>query len=797
MSSADDIRLTRPQFVGAKVPRREDPRLLTGSGLYVADIKRHGMLHMAFLRSDRAHARIVRIDKDAALAMPGIVAIYDGEDIARLANPYRATSRMKNYQATWIPPLAKDKVRYVGEAVAAIVADSRYLAEDALAHLAVEYDPLPALVDPEEAVAEGAPLLHDDLVSNILAERAFARGEVDQAFADAAVTTGGRFHFTRTTPVTIEARAAVAEYDRRAQSLTLHCTTQIPGIVRDKLSEIFDMPGPRIRVIAPDVGGGFGGKTSLYSEEIVACAIARDLKRPIKWVGDRMEDLMTTGQAFDEIVDAEIAVASDGKILAVKADVIGDVGAYSIYPWTATIEPVQVVSFMPGPYRIENYAARVRAVATNKTLTGAYRGVGRPISVFVMERLIDMAARKLNLDPAEMRRANLVNDDEFPYKAASGLVWDRSAFQACLAEARSGIAYNELLIEQEKARAEGRWVGIGIACYAELTGVGSRIAVAPGMPINTGTETSTVAIDSTGAVTARFGVASQGQGMETTLAQVVAEELGVRVEDVDVILGDTAAVSHGTGTYASRAAVFGGGAGTLAAKAVREKIVRVAGHLLEAAEEDIETGGGQVWVKGTDKSMTIRDLARALYSDMGRVPKEMRDEIDNLEATRVYDPFVGTTTSAAHICLVEVDPETYRVKVKRYIVVEDCGRVINPLIADGQAHGGVAQGIGVALMEEVLHDADGQILTASLVDYVVPSAMEIPSVGVVHVDAALPNTIGGFRGLGEGGTIGAPACVANAISDALSPLGIEIKTIPATPERIFRLVEAAKAGPAA
>lgn len=792
MTPPDDISLTRPQFIGARVVRREDPRLLTGAGNYVADIKRHGMVHIAFRRSDHAHALIKNIDTSAARAVPGVVAIYTGADIARLANPYQATSRMKNYQATYIPPIATEKVRYVGEAVVAVVAESRYVAEDALAHIVINYEPLAVLVDPEESLKPGAPKLHDDLASNILAEREFSRGEVEDAFANAAETAGGRFHFTRTTPVTIEARASVAEYDRGARALTLHCTTQIPGIVRDKLSEVFDLPGPRIRVIAPDVGGGFGGKTSLYSEEIVVCAVARDLCKPVKWVSDRMEDLMTTGNAFDEIVDAEIAVAEDGTILGVKADVIGDIGAYSIYPWTAVIEPVQVVSFLPGPYRIENYSARVRAVATNKTLTGAYRGVGRPISVFVMDRLLDMVARKIGMDPAEIRRRNLVNDDEFPYKAASGLVWDKSAFQACLREAADGIGYKELRREQTAARADGRWVGIGVASYAELTGVGSRIAVAPGMPINTGTETCTIAIDSTGSVTASFGIASQGQGMETTLAQVVAEELGVKVDDVDIVLGDTSAVSHGTGTYASRGAVFGGGAGILAAKAVRDKIVRVAGHLLEAADEDIETGNGNVWVKGTDKSMSVRDLARALYSDMGRVPKEMRDEIDNLEATKVYDPFFGTTTSACHMCLIEIDPETYKVFIRRYIVVEDCGRVINPLIADGQAHGGVAQGIGVALMEEVIHDANGQVLTASLVDYVVPSAVEVPSMDVVHVDAELPNTIGGFRGLGEGGTIGAPACIANAISDALSPFGIEIMEIPATPERIFRLVEAAK-----
>ena len=784
--------INRPQFIGAKVSRREDPRLLTGKGCYVADIKKHGMLHIAFLRSDQAHAHIRKIETEQAKKMPGVCAVYTGEDISVLAKSYKATSRMKNYQATVIPPLAIGKVRYVGEAVVAVVADSRYFAEDALGHVGVEYEPLPVLVYPEQSMKLQAPKIHEDLQSNVLAEREFSRGDVEEAFRVADATAGGRFHFTRTSPVTIEARAVLADYDRANKSLNLSSTTQIPGILKDKLSEIFDLPGARVRVMAPDVGGGFGGKTSLYSEEIVACAISKDLGRPIKWVSDRLEDLMTTGQAFDEIVDAEIAVTIDGKIVGLRADVIGDVGAYSIYPWTATIEPVQVVSFLPGPYRIENYSAHVRSVATNKTLTGAYRGVGRPISVFVMERLLDLVGQKIELDPVEIRRRNLVNDDEFPYKVASGLVWDKSAFQTCLKEADKKIGYSELRRQQVRARAEGRWFGIGVASYAELTGVGSRIAVAPGMPINTGTETCSLAIDSTGAVTASFGIASQGQGLETTLAQVIAEELGVKVKEVDVILGDTSKVSHGTGTYASRGAVFGGGAGTLAARAVREKIVRVAGHLLEAAEEDIETGDGSVWVKGTDKSMAIKDLARALYSDMGRVPKEIRDEIDNLEATKVYDPYFGTTTAATHICQVEIDPETFKVNIERYIVAEDCGRVINPSIADGQAHGGVAQGIGVALTEEVIHDENGQILTASLVDYIVPSAVEIPELDVVHVEAELPNTIGGFRGLGEGGTIGAPACIANAISDALSPLGIEIMKIPATPERIFELVKTAR-----
>lgn len=792
MTSPADSTSARPQFVGARVQRLEDPRLLTGQGSFVDDRRIHGLLHIAFKRSDHAHGRIKVIDCEAAAAMPGVVAVFTGEQLNPTITPIHATSRMKDYHSTPITPLADGKVRYVGEPVAAVVAESRYLAEDAAERIVVDVEPLPNVVDPELAIGDGAALLHEAAGTNVLAAREFTRGEVDATFADAAVTVGGRFRFHRKSPVTMENRAYVAEFERGSRSLTLHSTTQIPGIIRDALVDILDMPGHRIRVVAPDVGGGFGAKASLYPEEIAVCAISRNLRRAVKWNSDRMEDLITTSQSFDEIIDAELALDGDGNILALRADVIGDVGAFSIYPWTAVIEPIQVVSFMPGPYRLDNYSARVRAVATSKSPSGPYRGVGRPISTFVMERLIDMASRKMSLDPRDVRRRNLVRDDEFPYKTGSGIVWDKSSFISCLNRACDGLDYDALRREQEAARKDGRWMGIGFASYAELTGVGSRISVAPGMPINTGTETSTVQIDSSGSVTAVFGVSSQGQGMETTLAQVVAQELGVKIEDVDVTTGDSASVAHGTGTYASRAAVLAGGAGTLAARAVREKVIRAAAHLLEAAEADIETGNGNVFVAGTDRTMTFRELAKAVYSDMGRLPKEIRDDMGNLEATKVYDPFLGTTTSATHIAVVEIDPETYKVAVRKYIVVEDCGRVINPMIADGQAHGGVAQGIGAALLEEVVHDENGQILTASLVDYVVPAAGEIPPMDVVHLEETLPATIGGFRGLGEGGTIGAPAAVANAVSDALAPLGIEITEVPITPERLFRLIEAAK-----
>jgi len=781
----------RPKLIGARVQRVEDPRFLAGVGRFTDDIKVAGLLHVAFRRSDEAHARIVSIDTDEAASKPGVVAVVTAQDIEDLVTPVRVESRMKNYNGTTNPVLAADKVRYVGEPVVAVIAESRYLAEDAAELVMIEFDTLGDVTDPEAAIEPGAPLLHEDNATNLIAERAFERGAVDEAFKNAAYSVGGCFRFRRKSPCAIENRTYLAEYDQGKRSLTLHATTQVPGLIRDTLAETLDMPGHKVRVVAPDVGGGFGGKASYYAEEVLVCALARKLGRPVKWTSDRMEDLVSTSQGFDEIVEAELALDSEGRFLALRADVTGDVGAYSIYPWTATVEPVQVVSFLPGPYRLANYRGRVRAVATAKTPLGPYRGVGRPISTFVMERLVDMAARKLDVDPAELRARNLVNEDEFPYKAGSGLIWDRSGFQECLAAARSSIGYDELRREQAAARAAGRWFGIGIASYAELTGIGSRIAAAPGMPINTGTETATVRIDSTGSVTATFGIASHGQGMETSLAQVVAEELGVRVEDVEVVHGDSDGQAHGTGTYASRSAVLAGGAATVSARAVREHVIEAASHLLEAAAADIEVAGGTISVVGTDRRMSFRELARAVYSEVGRLPREVRETIE-LEATKMYDPFFGTTTSSTHITVVEIDPETYGVEFRRYVVAEDCGRIINPLIVDGQVHGGVAQGIGAALFEEVVHDETGQVLTASFVDYVVPSAAEIPNVGVIHLETARPDNIGGFRGMGEGGTIGAPAAIANAVSDALAPLGIEITELPVTPERLFRLIEQAR-----
>jgi len=782
---------TRPGLIGARVQRLEDPRLLAGRGAYVDDHQLPGTLHVAFRRSEHAHARIAAIDTAAAAAAPGVVAVVTAADLEGAMRALLATSRMPDYHATPLPVLAGDKVRFVGEPVVAVVARDRYLAEDAAELVAIEFAALPVLVDPEAAAAGDAALLHEDAGSNVLLARQFARGEVDAAFAAAALRVGGRFRVHRKTPAALENRSYLADYDSGRRHLTLYSSTQVPGIIRDALVEALEIPGSRLRVVAPDVGGGFGSKASLYPEEVLVCILSRQLGRPVKWTSDRLEDLTTTTQAFDETVDAELAFAADGTITALSADVIGDVGAYSVYPWTAALEPVQVVSFLPGPYRVPSYRGRVRGVATCKAPMGPYRGVGRPISTFVMERLMDMAAARLGRDPAALREQNLVRADEFPYRAASGLVWDHADFHACFAACLEALDYDAARRAQAEARAQGRWVGIGLASYAELTGIGSRISAAPGMPINTGTESANIRIDSTGAVTAAFGVASHGQGLETTLAQVVAEELGVRVDDVTVIHGDSAAVAHGTGTYASRSTVLAGGAATIAARAVREKVLLAASHLLEASTADLEVSDGEISVVGTDRRLSFRELARAVYSEMGRLPKAVREEIE-LEATRTYDPYWGTTTPATHAAVVEVDPETCEVRLRRYVAAEDSGRIINPDIADGQVHGGVAQGIGAALLEEVVYDGDGQILTASLVDYLLPSAPEVPALEVHHVEGGTPDNVGGFRGLGEGGTIGALAAVANAVADALAPLGIDVYEVPLTPERLFRLLEAAR-----
>jgi carbon-monoxide dehydrogenase large subunit len=775
-----------PSLIGAAVTRREDERLLTGRGRFVADLAPPGALHAAFLRSPHAHARLAGIDAAAARAAAGVAAVLTAEDLDGRVRPIRALSRMAGYTPTDMPALASGKVRYPGEAVAVAVADSRYTAEDALERIVVDYEPLEPVTDPRAAAAGAGPLVHDGAGSNVVLSREFRQGDAATALAGSAATVGGRFRFHRHAAVAIENRACLAEWD--AGGLTLWSSTQVPGMIRDALADLLGVGVNRVRVIAPDVGGGFGMKSALYPEEVAVPVLARMLGRPVKWVGDRREDLLTSTQAWDEDIEAELGVDADGRIRALRARVWADIGAYSIYPWTASIEVIQVVSFLPGPYRVPHYLGQAWGVATNKAPMGPYRGVGRPVSTFVMEALLDRAARRLGMDPKAVRLANLVQPRELPYRSASGLVWDSGRFAESLERACAVADYERLRDEQRRA-SPARRVGIGIASYVELTGVGSAIPASPGADIATGTEGATVRVDAGGTVTAAFGLACHGQGHETTLAQVVAEELGVALDAVRVVHGDTGTGPIGSGTYASRSAVIGGGAAILASRAVREKTLRIAAHRLEADPRDLELSGGVAWVRGAPaRRLTLAEIARSAYAGLKRLPEGMEP---GLEATRFYDPRIGTAASATHVAVVEVDLETCAVRLSRYVVVEDCGRIINPMIVEGQAIGGVAQGLGAALLEEMAYGEGGQPLTGSLMDYLIPTAAELPRITVLHGEEPSPSTLGGFKGVGEGGTIGAPAAIANAVADALAPLGIEIAELPITPERLFALLAAA------
>ena len=494
---------------------------------------------------------------------------------------------------------------------------------------------------------------------------------------------------------------------------------------------------------------------------------------------------MSTSQAFEEIIEAKLSFNSDGKFISLEGNVIGNIGAYSIFPWTGALEPVQVIAFLPGPYDIKNFHGNVKCVVTSKSPTGPYRGVGRPAAVFVLERLVDMAAKLISMDPIEIRLKNLINNQDLPYRIGSGIIWNDAGFKECLIKATNS-AFFQKMIEYKSNKKIDKWVGYGIATYAELTGIGSKISVAPGMPINTGSETATIEIDGTGSVTGTFAIASHGQGLETTLAQIIADELGVKPDDVKVIHGDTAKAKHGTGTYASRSAVIGGGAAIKSVRTLKNKILKVAAHLFNTDPNNIQIEDGIISSLNTNKSINFSELAEAVYSDMETLPVELRE---SLNATESYDPIYGATTTATHIALVEIDKQTFNIKVLKYIVSEDCGKVINPLIVDGQVHGGVAQGIGVALLEELNYDEEGQLTTANLVDYKIPTASEIPKIDIFHLENFLPDNIGKFKGMGEGGTIGAPAAIANAVADALSEYQIEINELPINQERLYHLLK--------
>jgi carbon-monoxide dehydrogenase large subunit len=764
-------------MIGQPIRRKEDPHLLQGGGRFVHDLTSPGLVHLAFVRSPYAHAVVRGIDLTRARRLPGVVAVLAAADLP--LRPIKAEFAGDEYHGAGWPALAGERVRFVGDPVAVVAASDRYLAEDAVELIEVAYDPLPVVASVEEARRPDAVLVHDTVPGNVYFRRDHAHGDVDGIFATAALVVGGTFRHQRLAGAPLEGRGIVAQWDSTGR-LTVWASTQVPHLMRTGLARFLGVPEAVVRVIVPDVGGGFGPKMHLYPEDLVACAVARTLGRPTKWIEDRRENLLAMTQAREQVIEAHVAADRDGRLLALRAHITCDSGAYSVYPVTAGLEPMGTAQIMPGPYHLPAYAYSTMAVATHKAPVGAYRGVGMTVGVFVMERLVDKVAIATRIDPAEVRRRNFIRADEFPYTAPSGLVYDSGRLGDTLAAALAAVDYEGSRHEQARLRAAGRIIGVGLAAFVEYTGMGSQTFLRRGMREIRGDDSAAVKVDGSGGIRAYVSTPSQGQGHETTFAQLVGETLGLSAGDVQVVPVDTDVVSVGTGTFASRAMVAGGGALLQAAAGVRSKALQIAAHLLEASAQDIEIAGGRFCVRGSpDRGVTWAEVARAAYLPGSGLPANVEP---GLEASATYDPPPAVFSNGVHAAMVEVDRETGQVTVHRYAVAEDCGPLINPRIVDGQIHGGLAQGFGEALLEQVVYDAEGQPLTTTFMDYLLPTAKEMPPVTIVHLETPSPLTTGGFKGMGESATIGAPACLANAVSDAL---GDATDELPITPERVL------------
>jgi carbon-monoxide dehydrogenase large subunit len=775
------------RYVSQSVKRREDLPLLTGRAHFIGDLRLPGLLAVKFLRSPHAHARLTAIDARAARALPGVETVVTGAELAATTRPIRAAMSGSGYTESAWPPLAQGKVRFAGEPVAAVVATDQYRAEDALEAIEVTYEPLPAAVDAETAMRPGAPVLHEEMGDNVIFRTRFEHGDVARALAAADIRITETFRHGRCSSSPMEGRGVMASVDPVDGMLVVWASTQSPHLMRSGLAEALGVPDSRIRILCPAVGGGFGPKMHLYPEDIVVAELARRLRRPVRWIEDRRENLLASAQARDHVNHVELGARKDGTLVAMRSTLVCDSGAYSVFPVTASLEPLTAAGILPGPYKLEALAYEAYAVATNKCPAGAYRGVGMALGTFVRERLVDMVARRAGLDPADVRRRNFIEAGELPFTTASGLVVDSGNPRDALERALGAADYARLRAEPRRT-ASGRYRGVGVASYTEFTGMGSGTFRRRGMKQVAGHDAATVRIEPSGEVRGFVSAASQGQGHATTLAQVLADELGVALESVTIVEGDTERCPHGSGSFASRSMVVSGGALILAARRVREKVSAIAAHLLEAAREDLVVEDGRVAVRGAPgRSVTVADVADLAYRPAGGTLPPGVDPA--LEATQYYDPPPATFSNGAHVAVVDVDPETGQVVLVRHVVVEDAGKIVNPMIVNGQTHGAVAQGIGNALFEHLVYDDGGQPLTTTFMDYLIPGTMEVPPVDVIHVDTPPAVSVSGFKGMAEGGTIGSTAAVANAVADALAPLGLEVRDLPVTPDRLYRLLK--------
>lgn len=771
---------TSKTFVGRRQRRVEDRALLMGQGRFTADLPAQHFVR--FVRSPVASGRITGIDR------PDGCTIITAADLAGVA-PIRPMLRKFGYIPIAQPVLADGVVRYMGEPVAAVVAKSEEAAEDIAESIMVWIDNAEPVVTAAAALRPEAPRVHDDVAGNVVVTAAMATSGFDAARASAHRVVSATVRSRRQTALPIEPRAAHAAFDPADGRVTLTCTTQMPHLTRTAIADLIAMPECDLRVIAPDIGGGFGQKMSLAPEFVVLVWLARRLRTSVAWIEDRRDNLMASFHSRDIGIDVSGAFDTEGRLLALEGDVIANCGAYAPFPNTAAVEPLMAFAELPGPYDIAEYRCTARGVLTNTCISAPYRGVARPAITLAIERLMDKAASEFGIDPVEIRRRNLIT--KFPHVSPTGLTYDQATYRETLDAAVAVADLPAFRVRQATARRCGRYLGVGIASFCERTGYGSSAFAARGMDVVPGWEMADIRMDPSGAVDVRIGTSPHGQGLRTTLAQIVADAIGTTPERISVIHGDTDRTPYGWGTFASRSLVISGGAALLAARKIHAKLLRIAAELFEAAEADIELRDGAAFVRGTDRSLSINTLARAAWHQSYRFGV---DFIPGLAEQGHYDPG-GTFSNATHIAFVELDVETGAVAVSRFIVAEDAGRLINPMIVDGQIAGGVAQGIGNALLEEIIYDETGTMLSATLADFLPPTVHEIPPIEIVHLETISPETVTGAKGLGEGGAIGAPAAVINAINDALTPFGVMIDEMPATPMRIRAALRAVGVSP--
>ncbi len=760
-------------LIGASIRRVEDPILMTGKACYVDDIQLPGLLHMAVLRSPYPHAKILSIDTRPAQALPGVIVVVTGDDIdERLHIP--AAPMVADQKIPPHPILARGAVHAAGVPVAGVVADSRAVAQDAASAIEVEYESLPAVVNAEKALEPGAPLAREELDSNVCYIATKKGGDVDKAFAQAEHICRMHIASPRQVALAIEPRGIVANPEPMGQGLTVWLSTQAPHRVRGDLATGLGFPEHKIRVIAPDVGGGFGSKGPLYREYVLACHLALKLGRPVKWVASRSEDFVTTIQGRDQAMTSELALKRDGTMLGLKVRVVANLGGY-LYSSTAG-PPQRMMAMAPGCYRIPNVHVEIVAVFTNTVPTGPYRGAGRPESVLNIERLVDKAARDLNLDRLEIRRKNFIRPEEFPYRTGTGVEYDSGDYEKSLNEALRLSEYEKLIRYRDDARARGDLVGIGVSTFVEPSG-------------GAGFESGTVRVERTGEITVLTGSSSHGQGHETVFAQIAAEKMRVSMDHIAIRHGDTVAVQQSVGTFGSRSAVMGGGSLAIALERVIQKARRIAAHLLEAAPEDIVQADGGFAVAGVpEKKITWRQIAGAAYG--GRVPVGMEP---GLQETAFFDPRREAWGFGCHVAVVRIDRETGKPTLEKLVLVDDCGVIINPMIVEGQVHGGVAQGLGEAFREQMIFGDEGEVLTGTLMNYAVMRASDMPPLLLGETVTPNPFNPLGVKGVGEAGTNGAPPAVANAVMDALAPLGIEHIDMPYTAPKLWAAIRQAAA----